>query len=85
MTATVEEQEEKEKEREKKEEEEDRVMTAIINPVFEEHIRQMRHWTVGEAFHHRFPALARLIDLDSGQISAPVTTHSSPESVEMHP
>ncbi|KAI9902319.1 hypothetical protein N3K66_001671 [Trichothecium roseum] len=84
MTAAVEVHEEKEKEGEE-EEEEDRAMTAIINPVFEEHIRQMRYWTVGDAFHHRFPALARLIDLDSGQIAALVTTPSSPESVAIRP
>ncbi|CAM1505008.1 Fc.00g106450.m01.CDS01 [Cosmosporella sp. VM-42] len=40
-----------------------------INPVYEEHMRQIRHWTVGDAFRTRFPELTQLIDLDSGQIS----------------
>ncbi|KPM41135.1 hypothetical protein AK830_g5382 [Neonectria ditissima] len=41
-----------------------------INPVYEEHMRQIRNWTVGEAFRYRFPELSQLIDLDSGQICA---------------
>ncbi|KAK7429089.1 hypothetical protein QQZ08_004304 [Neonectria magnoliae] len=41
-----------------------------INPVYEEHMRQIRNWTVGEAFRNRFPELSQLIDLDSGQICA---------------
>jgi hypothetical protein len=40
---------------------------VTINPVYEEHLRQIRHWTVGDAFRHRFPELSRLIDVDSGQ------------------
>ncbi|KAH6999063.1 hypothetical protein BKA56DRAFT_41256 [Ilyonectria sp. MPI-CAGE-AT-0026] len=45
-----------------------------INPVYEEHMRQIRNWTVGEAFRNRFPELSHLIDLDSGQasVSSPV-------------
>ncbi|KAF4982854.1 hypothetical protein FZEAL_1604 [Fusarium zealandicum] len=40
---------------------------TVINPVYEEHMRQIRHWTVGDAFRHKFPELSQLIDLDSGQ------------------
>ncbi|KAH6898114.1 hypothetical protein B0T10DRAFT_577616 [Thelonectria olida] len=40
-----------------------------INPVYEEHMRQIRNWTVGDAFRSKFPELSRLIDLDSGQAS----------------
>lgn len=39
---------------------------TTINPVYEEHVRQIRNWTVGDAFRKRFPDLSRLIDLDSG-------------------
>ncbi|KAK0388945.1 hypothetical protein NLU13_2522 [Sarocladium strictum] len=46
----------------------DDVAETTINPVYEEHMRQIRHWTVGDAFRLRFPELARLIDLDSGQM-----------------
>ncbi|KAL2212990.1 hypothetical protein CC79DRAFT_1374457 [Sarocladium strictum] len=44
------------------------VAETTINPVYEEHMRQIRHWTVGDAFRARFPELSRLIDLDSGQL-----------------
>ena len=52
-----------------------------INPVYEEHMRQIRNWTVGEAFRHKFPELARLIDLDSGQDCA---TSISGQSIVNH-
>lgn len=39
-----------------------------INPVYEEHMRQLRHWTVGDAFRQSFPELSSLIDLDSGVV-----------------
>lgn len=48
-----------------------------INPVYEEHIRHIRHWTVGDAFRHRFPELSRLIDLDAGQALASSPRRSS--------
>lgn len=38
-----------------------------INPEYEEHIRQLKHWTVAEAFRVRFPEIAELIDRDSRQ------------------
>ncbi|ROT38015.1 hypothetical protein SODALDRAFT_360336 [Sodiomyces alkalinus F11] len=37
-----------------------------INPVYEEHLRQMRNWTVGDVFRKRFPELATLIDEERG-------------------
>ncbi|CAH0025241.1 unnamed protein product [Clonostachys rhizophaga] len=43
-----------------------------INPVFEEHLRQLRHWTVGDGFRRRFPELARIIDLDCGPLPATI-------------
>ncbi|KAI8626455.1 hypothetical protein F5Y19DRAFT_478570 [Xylariaceae sp. FL1651] len=33
-----------------------------INPVFEEHMRQLRNWTVGNTFRKRWPELAAIID-----------------------
>lgn len=49
-------------------------------------MRQIRHWTVGEAFRNRFPELTQLIDLDSGQISidSPYQMATSPQSVLQH-
>ncbi|KAH7162099.1 hypothetical protein B0J13DRAFT_1407 [Dactylonectria estremocensis] len=46
-----------------------------INPVYEEHMRQIRNWTVGEAFRNKFPELSHEIDLDSGQgcVTTPAT------------
>jgi hypothetical protein len=43
----------------------DGVPQIITNPVFEEHIRQLHNWTVGDAFRKRFPAIALLIDEDT--------------------
>ncbi|KAF4466727.1 BZIP transcription factor [Fusarium albosuccineum] len=54
---------------------------SVTNPVYEEHMRQIRNWTVGEAFRHKFPELARLIDLDSGQDCA---TSISGQSIVNH-
>ncbi|KAI0152595.1 hypothetical protein GGR57DRAFT_469621 [Xylariaceae sp. FL1272] len=34
----------------------------VINPVFEEHLRQLKNWTVGMVFRDRWPELAVLID-----------------------
>jgi hypothetical protein len=37
---------------------------SYINPIFEEHIRQLSNWSVGEAFRKRFPDLSRIIATD---------------------
>ncbi|KAI1627982.1 hypothetical protein EDD37DRAFT_623904 [Exophiala viscosa] len=37
---------------------------AMINPVYEEHITHLQNWKVGDALHHRFPALAEAIQQD---------------------
>lgn len=37
-------------------------MDITTNPVYEEHIRQLKNWTVAEAFRNRFPEIAALID-----------------------
>ncbi|KAK2775859.1 trichothecene efflux pump [Colletotrichum kahawae] len=36
-----------------------------INPVYEEHLRQLKNWTVGTLFRQRFPVIADLIDRDT--------------------
>lgn len=46
----------------------------VINPVFEEHLQQIRHWTVGKTFRNRFPELSQLIDHDAGQVPLDQTT-----------
>lgn len=38
--------------------------TVVINPIFEQHIRQLKSWTVDEPFRLRFKELAGLIDED---------------------
>ncbi|KAH8176644.1 trichothecene efflux pump [Sarocladium implicatum] len=48
-----------------------------INPVYEEHMRQIKHWTVGDAFRTRFPELSRLIDSDAGQAPTDMTPNSN--------
>jgi hypothetical protein len=40
---------------------------VITNPIFEEHIQHLKHWTVGEAFRVKFPLIAELIDQDVNQ------------------
>lgn len=35
---------------------------AYINPIYEEHIRQLKNWNVGDAVRKRFPELAEAID-----------------------
>ncbi|PGH28176.1 hypothetical protein AJ80_00066 [Polytolypa hystricis UAMH7299] len=35
-----------------------------LNPVYEQHIRQLKNWTVGEKFRRKLPELARIIDQD---------------------
>lgn len=36
-----------------------------INPVYEEHIRQLSNWEVGKAFRDRYPDIGDLIDQDA--------------------
>ncbi|KXJ90406.1 hypothetical protein Micbo1qcDRAFT_205254 [Microdochium bolleyi] len=38
--------------------------TVLINPIFEQHIRQLKCWTVGETFRTHFQELAELIEMD---------------------
>jgi hypothetical protein len=38
---------------------------VAINPVFEEHIRQLKYWTVAKTFRSRFPELSELMDQDA--------------------
>jgi hypothetical protein len=35
---------------------------VYLNPVFEDHIRQLKNWTVDEPFRRKFPTLAEIID-----------------------
>ncbi|KAF2735569.1 hypothetical protein EJ04DRAFT_576053 [Polyplosphaeria fusca] len=34
----------------------------LINPIYEEHIRQLKNWTVGGVFRRKFPEMAAIID-----------------------
>jgi hypothetical protein len=36
-----------------------------LNPVYEQHVRQLRNWTIGEKFRKKFPELSSIIDQDS--------------------
>lgn len=38
---------------------------AILNPVFEQHLRQLKNWSVSDSFRRRFPDLSDIIDRDS--------------------
>ncbi len=38
---------------------------VTINPVYEEHIRQLGNWEVGNAFRERYPEISELIDRDA--------------------
>lgn len=40
---------------------------AILNPVFEQHLRQLRNWTVSDSFRRQFNELSAIIDSDMGQ------------------
>ncbi|KAI1843563.1 hypothetical protein JX266_010196 [Neoarthrinium moseri] len=35
---------------------------VIINPVYEDEIRQLKNWAIGQRFRERFPEIAKLID-----------------------
>ena len=37
----------------------------ILNPVFEQHLRQLKNWSVSDPFRCRFPELSDIIDRDS--------------------
>ncbi|KAF2821732.1 hypothetical protein CC86DRAFT_470408 [Ophiobolus disseminans] len=39
--------------------------TAVLNPVFEQHLRQLKNWGVSDTFRHRFPELSEIMDGDS--------------------
>lgn len=41
------------------------VTNIIINPVFQEHVHDIRNWHVSEAFRARLPEVAELIDADT--------------------
>ncbi|VUC28431.1 unnamed protein product [Clonostachys rosea] len=60
----------------------DQITEITVNPVFQEHMKQISNWTIGEAFRKRFPDMSRLIDMDLGQPSAPSTpsTHGASAS-----
>ncbi|KAG7146093.1 hypothetical protein HYQ46_005117 [Verticillium longisporum] len=36
-----------------------------INPVYDEHLRQLRNWTVGDVFRQQFPEISKLVDEDN--------------------
>lgn len=42
----------------------DQAKTAITNPIFEEHIRDLKNWAVDEPFCQRFPELGKLVNED---------------------
>lgn len=39
---------------------------VVTNPIYEEHIRQLKNWVVGDKFRGRFPELAQAVDADVG-------------------
>jgi hypothetical protein len=36
-----------------------------LNPVYEQHLRQLKNWTVGDKFRRKFPELSEIINQDS--------------------
>lgn len=42
---------------------------VTINPVYEEHIRQLSNWEVGQPFRDRYPDIGELIDHDAGIVN----------------
>ncbi|KAH7077027.1 hypothetical protein BKA63DRAFT_295128 [Paraphoma chrysanthemicola] len=38
---------------------------AILNPVFEQHLRRLQNWSISDNFRRTFPALGAIIDNDS--------------------
>jgi len=38
---------------------------TVLNPVFEQHLRQLKNWSVSDGFRCRFPEMSALIDSDS--------------------
>jgi hypothetical protein len=43
------------------------VKQVIVNPIFDEHIRQLTNWAIGDAFRKRFPEVAKLVDEDAAE------------------
>jgi hypothetical protein len=41
------------------------IKQVIANPIYDEHIRQLTNWTIGDAFRKRFPEVGKLIDEDT--------------------
>ena len=41
------------------------VESAVMNPVFEQHLRDLRNWRVEESFTLKFPELGAIIESDS--------------------
>jgi len=39
-------------------------MGISLNPVYEQHLRQLRNWSVGEKFRRKFPELGEIIERD---------------------
>lgn len=39
--------------------------TPILNPVFEQHLRQLKNWSVSSSFKERFPELSAAMENDS--------------------
>jgi hypothetical protein len=40
---------------------------VITNPIYEEHIRQLKNWAVGERFQKNFPQMAKLADQETAR------------------
>lgn len=36
--------------------------SILINPIYEEHIRQLHNWNVGDAFRRKFPEMSAIVD-----------------------
>lgn len=36
--------------------------SILMNPIYEEHVRQLKNWTVGDNFRRKFPEMAAIID-----------------------
>jgi hypothetical protein len=45
----------------------DQSKVVITNPIFEEHIRQLKNWGLGDAFRQKFPELSELIHQDCNE------------------
>jgi hypothetical protein len=36
--------------------------SILINPIYEEHLRQLKNWTVGDNFRRKFPEMTEIMD-----------------------